>query len=137
MTMNFSFDDSPAFAERVKQKIAEFNWQHWQGVERLPLGLKLEDDQGQLLAGLSGRSFGNWLLLDNFWVDSSLRGQGIGERMLNQAECIARDRGCKWVLLDTLEFQARPFYQARGYRVEWTQEAYPSSGCKYFMVKAL
>ncbi|WP_268747950.1 hypothetical protein [Shewanella sp. cp20] len=29
------------------------------------------------------------------------------------------------------------FYEARGYRLEWTQEQYPATGCKYFMTKRL
>ncbi|QYJ95880.1 GNAT family N-acetyltransferase [Shewanella spartinae] len=135
--MNFTHDDSDEFADRVKQKIAEFNWQRWEVSERLPLGLKLENETGEMNAGLSARTFGNWLMIDNFWVSESLRGQQIGSRMLEEAERIARERGCIYATLDTLNFQARPFYEARGYRLEWTQEQYPKTGCKYFMTKTL
>ncbi|GIU18424.1 MULTISPECIES: N-acetyltransferase [unclassified Shewanella] len=133
----FSLDDSDEFANAVKQKIAEFNWQHWEVSERLALGLKLENDKGQLVAGFSGRTFGNWLMIDNLWVDESLRGQRIGQQLLTEAESIARTRGCQSAILDTLNFQAKPFYQALGYEVQWTQLAYPKTGCKYFMVKQL
>ncbi|WP_443019971.1 GNAT family N-acetyltransferase [Shewanella sp. KX20019] len=133
----FTFDNSDAFAETVKNRIAVFNWQHWEVSERLPLGLKLESQTGELLAGFSGRTFGNWLMIDNLWVDESLRGQQIGHQLLVEAETIARSKGCKFAMLDTLNFQARPFYEARGYEVQWTQAAYPKTGCKYFMVKAL
>ncbi|WP_258406516.1 GNAT family N-acetyltransferase [Shewanella spartinae] len=135
--INFTHDDSDEFADRVKQKIAEFNWQRWEVSERLPLGLKLENETGEMNAGLSARTFGNWLMIDNFWVSESLRGQQIGSRMLEEAERIARERGCIYATLDTLNFQARPFYEARGYRLEWTQEQYPKTGCKYFMTKTL
>ncbi|KIO37578.1 GNAT family N-acetyltransferase [Shewanella sp. cp20] len=135
--INFTHDDSSEFADTVKQKIAEFNWQRWEVSERLPLGLKLENEAGELIAGLSARTFGNWLMIDNFWVSESLRGQHIGSKMLAAAERIARERGCIYAILDTLNFQARPFYEARGYRLEWTQEQYPATGCKYFMTKLL
>ncbi|QYK14993.1 GNAT family N-acetyltransferase [Shewanella rhizosphaerae] len=135
--MNFTHDDSDEFADRVKQKIAEFNWQRWEVSERLPLGLKLENEAGEMVAGLSARTFGNWLMIDNFWVSESLRGQQIGSQMLEEAERIARERGCIYAILDTLNFQARPFYEARDYRLEWTQEQYPKTGCKYFMTKTL
>ncbi len=135
--INFTHDDSGEFADRVKQKIAEFNWQRWEVSERLPLGLKLENEAGEMIAGLSARTFGNWLMIDNFWVSESLRGQQIGSQMLEEAERIARERGCIYAILDTLNFQARPFYEARGYRLEWTQEQYPKTGCKYFMTKTL
>ena len=137
MNHNFTFDDTQEFANTVEQQIAEFNWQHWGVSERLPLGLKLEDDNGDLLAGFSARTFGNWLQIDNLWVSESLRGQHIGEQLLAQAETIAIERGCIYAILDTLNFQARPFYEARGYVLQWTQEAYPKTGCKYFMTKKL
>ena len=133
----FVTDNSNAFAQAVKEKIAEFNWKNWEVSERLPLGLKMESDCGELLAGFSGRTFGNWLMIDNLWVSERMRGQKIGHKLLAEAEEIARTKGCKFAILDTLNFQAKPFYQARGYQVKWTQQAYPETGCKYFMVKAL
>lgn len=136
-TIEFVQDNSAQFADAVKQKIAEFNWQHWEVSERLPLGLKLENEQGELIAGLAARTFGHWLMLDNFWVSEALRGQQIGSQLLAQAERIAKERGCIYAILDTLNFQAKPFYQARGYQLQWTQDAYPKIGCKYFMTKVL
>ncbi len=136
-TYKFTLDESKEFANTVEQKIAEFNWQQWEVSERLPLGLKLESETGELLAGFSARTFGNWLQIDNLWVSESLRGQNIGAQLLAEAESIAIKRGCIYAILDTLNFQARPFYEARGYNLQWTQEAYPKTGCKYFMVKHL
>jgi ribosomal protein S18 acetylase RimI-like enzyme len=40
-------------------------------------------------------------------------------------------------MLETLNFQAKPFYEKFGYQVVWTQENYPKTGCQYFMVKQL
>ncbi|WP_299786818.1 GNAT family N-acetyltransferase [uncultured Shewanella sp.] len=136
-TTDFTLDDSKEFANAVEDKIAEFNWQNWEVSERLPLGLKLEGENGELLAGFSARTFGNWLQIDNLWVSETLRGQNIGSRLLADAEAIAIERGCIYAILDTLNFQARPFYEARGYTLQWTQQAYPKTGCKYFMVKNL
>lgn len=125
------------FAERAKQKIAEFNAQHWDASERQYLGLKLENEQGELIAALAGRTFGHWFYLESLWLAQGLRGQGIGSKLLHEAERIAKERGCRFVLLDTLDFQAKPFYERHGYQVQWTQNDYPFSGCKYFMTKAL
>ncbi|MCL1095672.1 GNAT family N-acetyltransferase [Shewanella kaireitica] len=133
----FVTDNSKEFAQTVEDKIAEFNWQNWEVSERLPLGLKMEGDNGELLAGFSGRTFGNWLMIDNLWVSENLRGQNIGHQLLVEAERLALAKGCKFAILDTLNFQAKPFYEARGYQVQWTQAAYPKTGCKYFMVKTL
>ncbi len=137
MPLTFAHDNSDTFADAIKQKIAEFNWQHWEVSERLPLGLKLENEQGVLLAGLSARTFGNWLMIDNLWVSDALRGQRVGSQLLGEAEKTAKERGCIYAVLDTLNFQAKPFYEARGYQLQWTQEQYPKTGCKYFMTKTL
>ncbi|MDR6963924.1 GNAT family N-acetyltransferase [Shewanella putrefaciens] len=130
-------DESADFAEAIKQKIVEFNQAHWQGLSRKNLGLKLQDPEGKLLAGISGKTFGNWFLIDYLWVDGSLRHQKIGSRLLFEAEAKAKARGCQFALLDTLDFQAKPFYERHGYHVQWVQQAYPEIGSKFFMVKVL
>ena len=130
-------DESANFAEAVKQKIVEFNQTHWRSLKRQNLGLKLQNDAGELLAGLSAKTFGNWLLIDYLWVDESLRQQKIGSRLLLEAESKAKQRGCQFALLDTLDFQAKPFYERHGYRVQWVQQAYPETGSKFFMMKVL
>ena len=134
---DFTLDNSPEFAELAKQKIAEFNAQHWDASKREALGLKRVADNGELLAALAGRTFGNWFYLESFWLAETERGKGTGSAMLAQAEAIAKARGCRYVVLDTLDFQAQPFYQRHGYKVEWTQANYPFTGCKHFMTKQL
>lgn len=125
------------FAELAKQKIAQFNALHWDASQRQQLGLKLENEEGDLLAALAGRTFGHWFYLESFWLNEKVRGKGLGSQLLAEAEKIAKTRGCSFVILDTLDFQAKPFYEKHGYKVEWTQTNYPVTGCKYFMTKQL
>ncbi|GGX81952.1 GNAT family N-acetyltransferase [Vogesella alkaliphila] len=121
----------------LEQKIDEFNAEHWEVKQRFPLAVSVKDEAGALLAGAAGRTFGKWLLLDNLWVSPELRGQRMGQQLLLKLEEAACERGCEFVLLDTLGFQARPFYESNGYQMQWTQAQYPSTGCKYFMTKSL
>ncbi|MCL1086075.1 GNAT family N-acetyltransferase [Shewanella glacialipiscicola] len=137
MNLNLINDESTEFADAVKQKIVEFNQVQWQGLSRKNIGLKLQNEEGKLLAGISGKTFGNWFSIDYLWVDDSLRQQKIGTRLLLAAEGQAKERGCRFVLLDTLDFQAKPFYERHGYKVQWIQQAYPESGSKFFMLKVL
>ncbi|WP_166840011.1 GNAT family N-acetyltransferase [Rheinheimera pleomorphica] len=131
-------DNSPEFAELAKQKIAEFNAKHWDASKRQALGLKRLNAGGEVIAMLAGRTFGNWFYLESFWLDDKERGKGLGSAMLLEAEAIATARGCRYVVLDTLEFQAKPFYQHHGYQVQWVQQDYPfAGGAKYFMTKTL
>ena len=137
--MNIEIIDNPDqdLVSFLSNKISEFNWLNWEVQERLPLAAQLTNDRGEVIAGAAARTFGDWLLLDTLWVSDDLRGQNVGSQILNEIERVAKLRGCKKCLLDTLNFQAKPFYEKHGYEVQWTQEGYPKEGCKYFMVKNL
>lgn len=121
----------------LNDKIEEFNWQHWEVQERIPLAVQVKNEAGDVIAGAAARSFGDWLLLDTLWVSDELRGKSIGSDILSRIEAAGVSRGCSKCLLDTLNFQAMPFYKRHGYKIQWVQQGYPQSGCKYFMVKAL
>jgi len=119
------------------KKIDDFNWANWEIDERLPLAVQIKNDLGNVVAGGTARSFGGWLLLDTLWVSDELRAQKVGSKILKEIEASGKKRGCKHCLLDTLNFQAMPFYEKHGYVTQWVQQGYPKTGCKYFMVKEL
>ena len=121
----------------LDEKIAEFNWAHWEVSERKAIAVKLTDENGQVIAGAAGRTFGDWLMINTLWVSDTLRGQQVGSKILQQIEQAAQGRGCNKALLDTLDFQAKPFYEKHGYQVQWTQQGYPKIGCRYYMMKQL
>ncbi|MBC7419863.1 MAG: GNAT family N-acetyltransferase [Bdellovibrio sp.] len=119
------------------KKIEEFNLARWNIKEKVPIAVTIHDSSNMIVGGVAAKTFGLWLLIDNLWISESLRGQGLGSQVLLNLEEAARKRGCQYALLDTLEFQARPFYEKHRYKVKWTQENYPKTGAKFFMVKEL
>lgn len=121
----------------LDEKIAEFNWENWEVSERLPLAVQIKNEQGKVIAGCAGRTFGDWLLINTLWVADELRGQNVGSQILQQMESAGIQRGCTKCLLDTLNFQAMPFYLKHGYETQWVQENYPKTGCRYYMQKVL
>ncbi len=137
--MNIEVLDNPEqkIIDYLDQKIADFNWANWEVSERIPLAVQIRNEQNEIIAGAAGRTFGDWLLLNTLWVSDELRGQSIGSEILKQIEQSSKQRGCKKCLLDTLNFQAMPFYEKHGYNIQWIQEGYPKTGCKYFMMKEL
>ena len=78
-----------------------------------------------------------WLLVDILWLDEPLRGAGLGTKLLRQAEAEAQEAGCSRAVLDTLEFQALPFYERHGYSVFGVLEDYPPGFRRYHLQKKL
>jgi GNAT superfamily N-acetyltransferase len=95
----------------LDKKIADFNWANWEVSERTPLAVQVKNESGEVIAGAAARSFGDWLLLDTLWVSDELRGQSVGSKILKEIEVAGKNRGCTKCLLDTLDFQAMPFYE--------------------------
>ena len=102
-----------------------------------PLHLFLRNERGETLGGLLGLIWGGWLHISYLWVDEAVRGQRWATRLMDQAEAYARERGCHSVDLDTHSFQARPFYERRGYEVFAALDDYPKGHQKFFLRKKL
>lgn len=92
---------------------------------------------GRKLAGLTGETFGSWLCIRYLFVSESLRGQGIGGRLLETAELDAKRRGCKYAFVDTFSFQAPSFYKNHGCGEVFTLEAYPHTGKRHYYTKEI
>jgi len=84
-----------------------------------------------------GSIWGGWLHISYLWIDEAVRGRRWATRLMDRAEAYARERGCHSVQLDTHSFQARPFYERRGYEVFGTLDDYPEGHSKSFLKKKL
>ncbi len=102
-----------------------------------PISLFLRSAQGELLGGLLGYVWGGWLQVQYLWVAEVVRKQGHATGLMDTAEAYAIARGCTAATLETHSFQARPFYEKRGYVVVGTLEGYPPGHAKYFLRKTL
>jgi len=101
------------------------------------LNIYLEDEQGNLVAGMVAETFGNWLEIEYLYVSDDLRGQGIGSKILGMAENESRNRGCKYSFVDTFNFQAPKFYKKHGYKEVFALKKYPYTGERYYYTKEL
>ena len=91
-----------------------------------------------MLGGLIGVRKGDWLNIDYLWVSETVRGSGVGSKLIKTAEEEARRKGCKHALVDTASFQARPFYEKQGYRLQMSLQDYPYEGMqRHYLAKAL
>jgi len=87
--------------------------------------------------GIHGHCYGAWLHVLMFYLPEDLRGGGLGARLLARIEDEARARGCIGAWLDTLSFQARPFYEKVGYTHFATLPDCPPGHARFFMQKRL
>lgn len=102
-----------------------------------PLNIYVEDEQGNLIAGMVAETFGHWLEIEYLYVQENLRGQGIGSNILNRAEKEARERKCKYSFVNTYQFQAPNFYKKHGYEEVFALKEYPYTGERYYYTKEL
>ena len=70
--------------------IRSYNRSKREVAESEPLNLYVEDEHGEIMAGLVAETFGNWLEIEYLFVKEDLRGQGIGSQLLQQAESEAK-----------------------------------------------
>lgn len=80
-----------------------------------PVWVSARDTQGELVGGLRGFVFLEWLNVELLFVDEAARHHGVGRNLLATAEQKARELGAHSVTLNTFEWQAREFYLKQGY----------------------
>jgi GNAT superfamily N-acetyltransferase len=102
-----------------------------------PVNFVLRGEYGDVLGGVLGELWADWLQVLYLWVSQAARGAGNGMRLLQEAESYARARGAVGATLETYSFQARPFYERLGYEVCGTLNGYPPGHTKFFLQKAL
>lgn len=90
--------------------------------------VRIEDDGGHLVAGLSGWSWGTCAGVAMVWVREDSRGSGFGGRLLIAAEQVARDRGCQRLTVSSFTFQAPAFYERYGFVETGRTEGLPVEG---------
>ena len=92
---------------------------------------------GRFVAGLLGQTIHGWLWVGWLWVSEELRHQRIGTELMRRAEAEAFERGCHHAHLETVDFQARSFYERLGYTVFGVLDDYPRPYKRFYMQKQL
>lgn len=123
--------------DTIFQGLLKYNLARLEDKNPVDLGIYIRDKAGKIVAGFIGVTHGNWLSIKYLWVSEKLRYKGTGSQLLYKAEKIAKERGCKYVFLDTFSFQAPKFYEKFGYHKVFSLENYPLTGKRYYYRKIL
>ena len=124
-------------AQEIGDLIRAYNRSKREEAESEPLNFYVEDEKGNLMAGLVAETFGNWLEIEYLFVKEELRGQGIGSKLLQQAESEAKKRNCRFAFVNTYQFQEPDFYINHGYKEVFTLQDYPYTGQRFYYQKDL
>ena len=109
----------------------------WAG-PRAEIGLLLKHPETDAVeGGLTARIGFGWMFIEYLFVPERLRGEGLGKRLMAQAETKAREQDCTGIWLDTFSFQARPFYEKLGFTVFGEIGDYPPGKSRFFLQKRL
>lgn len=128
----------PADTAIIQEGLRAYNTSQAGYDDYRPLAVFLTDPaSGKVLGGLYGGSYLGQLRVDRFFLPEGLRRGRLGSRLLAMAEAEGRQRGCTRISLNTLEIQARGFYEKQGYEAAATLDCAPPGVTRYLMTKKL
>jgi GNAT superfamily N-acetyltransferase len=131
----------PHAADSLKQIVREglgaYNLAKTGYEEYYPVSIFLRDANDEVLGGVLGEIWAQWLFVSHLWLAAPLRRHGYGRKLLLVAESYAMEKGCHSAYLTTSSFQARPFYEKLGYEVFAELDDFPPGHQHYFLKKRL
>ncbi|MEV0002602.1 GNAT family N-acetyltransferase [Micromonospora sp. NPDC050980] len=100
---------------RLDRELTAFNNAATGADDERGLSVTVVDADGDLVAGLTGWTWGGRAGINLVWVRADQRRAGWGGRLLRAAEDEARRRGCTEISVASFTFQAPGFYRRHGY----------------------
>ena len=96
--------------EALHNRLRAYNRSQANPDEATGLAVFLRGEAGEMMGGITGYLWGTVLEIDFLWIDDTLRGHGVGKRLVLMLEEVARARNGRIAILGTLSFQAPDFY---------------------------
>jgi ribosomal protein S18 acetylase RimI-like enzyme len=124
-------------ADEIVRGLIDWNRKVTGAREREAFTIAARNEKGRLIGGVIAIVSYESLFIDDLWIEEESRGQDLGTRLMSLAEEEGCRRGARVAWLDTMSWQARPFYEKLGYRVFGEIEQGHGKYRRYFMQKAL
>ena len=99
--------------------------------------LFLLDDHHHVLGGLKALIHYGCLYVSMLWVDEKIRHQGWGLKLMTEAERVAKESNASFMTLTTMDWEALPFYQKLGFKIEFVREGYEKQSKMFSLRKDL
>ncbi|PZF97112.1 GNAT family N-acetyltransferase [Micromonospora deserti] len=122
---------------RLGAELTAFNNRATGADDEADLSVRVTGADGELVAGLSGWSWGGRAGINMVWVRADRRAEGWGGRLLRAAEEEARRRGCTEMSVSSFSFQAPEFYRRHGYLDTGLRDGIPGGHVDHHFWKSL
>lgn len=141
--MKIELSESPpkSALDIISQGIESFNQGH------MPDEVVFESDtrfaviarnnEGEVLGGVRACAFWNYCIIELLWLQNEARGGGVGSKLVAEAEAYAKSKGFQYMRTETLDFQAKPFYEKLGYKVFGELPNHPAGHTTCLLTKVL
>ncbi|GIE88541.1 GNAT family N-acetyltransferase [Actinoplanes regularis] len=129
--------DDPGLRQLLSDELDRINEAAIASDDETQLSIRALGDDGALIGGIVGYTWGGCGGIESLWLSREHRGQGLGARLLAAAEAEIRRRGCDRVVLSTMSFQAPGFYLKCGYEEVGRLPGMPGGTTKHFFSKRL
>jgi ribosomal protein S18 acetylase RimI-like enzyme len=96
-----------------------------------------KDIRGKIVGGVYGWIVYGCLHIDELWVESIYRDQNLGSKLIIKAQEYGKINNCSFSTVNTMDFEAKPFYEKLGYEVEFMRKGYDKNTSFYFLRKEL
>lgn len=132
------YNDIPPEFEAILYKGISENAFQKKGLPPMePFSIMLKDQKQTILGGLSGVIFYGSLYVDSLWLDESIRSQDWGTKLMLETEKMGREKGVRFINLNTMDWEAVPFYQKLGFSIEFVREGYEGNSKMFLLRKNL
>lgn len=126
-------------AELVVDKLIDYNLSKVPKVQEelfIWINRVIKNENNEIIAGINSKMYcWNCLYIDSLYVDDKYRNNGLGRKLLEEIEMIAKEKGGKLIHLDTFDFQAKDFYLKQGYEIFGILDECPENHKRYYMKK--
>lgn len=97
----------------------------------------MRDKNNQIKAGCNGFIFYGCFYVDQLWIDEVLRDKGYGTALMKSAEDLGKQKGCLFMTVNTMNWEALDFYKKLGFTVEFERHGFEKNSVFYFLRKDL
>lgn len=101
------------------------------------INIFLKDKNKKVRGGIIATVLWNGMEINSLWVEKSLRGQGLGRKLLKMAEKEGKIRGCTISYTNTFTWQAPEFYKQLGYKPFGKLDNFPKGFTLTYLYKNL